>query len=466
MSDEMKVGAAGNQGQQVGQVDGENYDKKKTEAEQQQLTEGLAGKKDKPAAADDETVSVTVLNGESIAVIAKKYGVSVQEIMDLNQKQLKYFKSATDCDGEKVAGFLVGAKIKLPSKANMKAVEENLKTTAEAERKKYEDSMKNLDTKLCDDRTQSYRIMDENFRKEHNIRTKGEYEAGRNAGGEEQAEETPKGGAEKPKGADETPKGGDEKPKGTGDTPEMTDEEFRKEYPYIARPEEKDADVEAPKWEIPQFKPEIPGLNEPADDVQVPFRPKDETSEAPETPKAESPKAQENPEAKEKDAADKVPERPTPLAPDENTPAYEAPKWEIPQFKPEIPGLNEPADDVQVPFRPKDDTAETPETQKKETPETENKKAEEKGAPAANQNPQPDAGAEDNENISPYIKRPDDETPAYEQPSFELPEVVPEQNTQKADSTKTEEKGMPSIQEMSDAAKAKREEQKPWWQFW
>ena len=37
MSDEMKVGAAGNQGQQVGQVDGENYDKKKTEAEQQQF---------------------------------------------------------------------------------------------------------------------------------------------------------------------------------------------------------------------------------------------------------------------------------------------------------------------------------------------------------------------------------------------------------------------------------------------
>ena len=387
MSDEMKVGAAGNQGQQVGQVDGENYDKKKTEAEQQQLTEGLAGKKDKPATADDETVSVTVLNGESIAVIAKKYGVSVQEIMDLNQKHIKYFKSATDCDGEKVAGFLVGAKIKLPAKANMKAVEENLKTTSEAERKKYEDSMKNLDTKLCDDRTQSYRIMDENFRKEHNIRTKGEYEAGRNAGGEEQAEETPKGGAEKPKGADETPKDGDEKSKGTGDTPEMTDEEFRKEYPYIARPEEKDADVEAPKWEIPQFKPEIPGLNEPADDVQVPFR-------------------------------------------------------------------------------PKDDTAETPETQKKETPETENKKAEEKETPAASQNPQPDAGAEDNENISPYIKRPDDETPAYEQPSFELPEVVPGQNAQKADSTKTEEKGMPSIQEMSDAAKAKREEQKPWWQFW
>ena len=379
MSDEMKVGAAGNQGQQVGQVDGENYDKKKTEAEQQQLTEGLAGKKDKPAAADDETVSVTVLNGESIAVIAKKYGVSVQEIMDLNQKHIKYFKSATDCDGEKVAGFLVGAKIKLPSKANMKAVEENLKTTAEAERKKYEDSMKNLDTKLCDDRTQSYRIMDENFRKEHNIRTKGEYEAGRNADGEEQAEETPKGGAEKPKGADETPKDGDEKPKGTGDTPEMTDEEFRKEYPYIARPEEKDADVEAPKWEIPQFKPEIPGLNEPADDVQVPFRPKDDTAE---------------------------------------------------------------------------------------TPETENKKAEEKETPAASQNPQPDTGAADNENISPYIKRPDDETPAYEQPSFEVPGLVPEQNTQKADSTKTEEKGMPSIQEMSDAAKAKREEQKPWWQFW
>lgn len=454
MSDEMKVGASANSGQPVGQVDGENYEKKKAELEQQQLTQGLAGEKKKDSV-DDETVSVTVLNGESIAKIAKKYGVSVQEIMDLNQKQLKYFKSATDCDGEKVAGFLVGATIKLPSKANMKAVEENLKTTAEQERKKYEDSMKDLDTKLCDDRTQSYRIMDENFRKEHNIRTKGEYEAGKDAGGTSEAEDTPAPKADEK----DAPKTDKENPKGADETPEMTDEEFRKEYPYIARPDENAPEPEKPSFEVPQFTPDLPWTKKEEDDIQIPLRPKDDVDETPET--SQTPEA---PKSEKKDPNYKVPDRPTPLAPDENTPAYETPKWEVPQFKPDIPGMNEPEDDIQVPLRPKDEVDEAPAAQKQEAPKA-----------AANQNTQeetPKADAEeevqDDSELSPYIKRPDDETQANETPSFEVPSFIPDQNTvEPADTTKTETKDeMPTIQEMSDEAKKRRDADKPWWKFW
>lgn len=456
MSDEMKVGASANSGQQVGQVDGENYEKKKAELEQQQLTQGLAGEKKKDSV-DDETVSVTVLNGESISKIAKKYGVSVQEIMDLNQKQLKYFKSATDCDGEKVAGFLVGATIKLPSKANMKAVEENLKTTAEQERKKYEDSMKNLDTKLCDDRTQSYKVMDENFRKEHNIRTKGEYEAGKDAGGTSEAEDTPAPKADEK----DAPKTDKENPKGADETPEMTDEEFRKEYPYIARPEEKETpSTEPPKWELPQFKPDVPWTKEQGEEeIQIPLRPKDEGVETP-----AAPKAQETPKAEKEDPNYKVPDRPTPLAPDENTPAYEAPTWEVPQFKPDIPGMNEPEDDIQVPLRPKDEVGEAPAAQKQETPKA--------AAKQDTQEETPKTGAEeevqDDSELSPYIKRPDDEVQANETPSFEAPSFVPDKKTvAQADTTKTETKNeMPTIQEMADEAKKRRDADKPWWKFW
>ncbi len=262
MSDDLKVGATGNTGQGVGQVDGAANEQKRTELEQKQLTEGLAGKKEK-SAEQEETLTVTVENGESIAKLAKKYGVSVKEIMDLNEKQIKYFKNAKDCDDtKKYAGFLVGARIKLPANANMKAVEENLKTTVEAERKKYEESMKKLDKELCDDRTQSYRVMDENFRKEHNIRTKSEYEAGNTA---PEAPETPTD----PKTPKEPVKSEDK---------ELSDEEFREKYPYIARPKEDTQAYEPPKFEPPKF----PGAELPKEEeIQVPLRPKDE-AETPE----------------------------------------------------------------------------------------------------------------------------------------------------------------------------------------
>ena len=115
---------------------------------------------------------VTVENGESIARLAKKYGVSEKEIIELNRDQLKYFKSATDCeDNKKYLGFLVGARIKLPQDANQEAVKENQKTNSEIENAKYRKASKKLDGKLCPERTKTYKPLDENFRKKHNIRT-------------------------------------------------------------------------------------------------------------------------------------------------------------------------------------------------------------------------------------------------------------------------------------------------------
>lgn len=317
MSDDLKVGAAGNAGQNVGQVNGVDYEQKRAELEQKQLTEGLAGNK-KKTIEDEETVTVTVENGESLAKIAKKYGVSVQEIMDLNEKQIKYFKNATDCnDDKKYAGFLVGAKIKLPSKANMKAVEENLKTTSEQERKKYEEAAKDLDTKLCDERTQSYRPLDENFRKQNNIRTRGEYEAEQNSN------------------EDEIPKSYEVPDASEGDAaPPQPDAPAVKtpSRPIPLKPDENTPSYEPPTWEIPAFTPETPK----GPDIQVPLRPDDEAEAAP--PKSEAPAA-------------KTPEKPKtsddshiqgPLRPDENTPAYETPTWEVPSFPGAAEQKNEP----------------------------------------------------------------------------------------------------------------------------
>ena len=224
--------------------------------------------------------------------------------MDLNEKQIKYFKNATDCnDDKKYAGFLVGAKIKLPSKANMKAVEENLKTTSEQERKKYEEAAKDLDTKLCDERTQSYRPLDENFRKQNNIRTRGEYEAEQNSN------------------EDEIPKSYEVPDASEGDAaPPQPDAPAVKtpSRPTPLKPDENTPPYEPPTWEIPAFTPETPK----GPDIQVPLRPDDEADAAP--PQPEIP-------------AVKTPSRPTPLKPDENTPSYEPPTWEIPAFTPETP---------------------------------------------------------------------------------------------------------------------------------
>ena len=61
-----------------------------------------------------EPCEVIVQNGESISRLAKKYGVSEKEIIELNRKQLKTFKHAKNCDDNRnIYGFLVGAKIKV-----------------------------------------------------------------------------------------------------------------------------------------------------------------------------------------------------------------------------------------------------------------------------------------------------------------------------------------------------------------
>ena len=62
----------------------------------------------------DQPCEVVVQNGESISALAKKYGVSEKQIIELNKDQLKTFKNAKDCDDNKThQGFLVGAKIKV-----------------------------------------------------------------------------------------------------------------------------------------------------------------------------------------------------------------------------------------------------------------------------------------------------------------------------------------------------------------
>jgi len=187
-----------------------------------------------PVEPQPEPAMVIVQNGESIARLAKKYGVSEKDIIELNKDQLKHFKSATNCnDQKKYLGFLVGAKIKLPAGANEKAIEENRKTTSEIEEGRYRKSSKNLDTKLCDDRTKTYKPLDEGFRKKEKIRTVGEYE-------QELAEQ------EKAKAPSA------ENPTVRTEKVPMSDEEFRKRNPFIARPAEDTPAYKQPGWETPK----------------------------------------------------------------------------------------------------------------------------------------------------------------------------------------------------------------------
>lgn len=191
-----------------------------------------------PVEPTPEPAMVIVQNGESIARLAKKYGVSEKDIIELNKDQLKYFKSATNCDdNKKYLGFLVGAKIKLPAGANEEAIEENRKTTSEIEEGRYRKSAKKLDTKLCDERTKTYKPLDEGFRKKEKIRTVGEYEA--------ELEAQAKAKAPSP-----------EHPTVRTEKVPMSEEEFHKRNPFIARPADDTSAYEAPKWEAP--KPFIP----------------------------------------------------------------------------------------------------------------------------------------------------------------------------------------------------------------
>ena len=72
---------------------------------------------------DDPCYEVVVQNNESPAMLAKKYGVSVEEILELNKSQVKKFK---DCNGKIHLGFLVGAVIQLPCDAKIENARGNL----------------------------------------------------------------------------------------------------------------------------------------------------------------------------------------------------------------------------------------------------------------------------------------------------------------------------------------------------
>lgn len=72
---------------------------------------------------DEPCYEVVVQNNESPAMLAKKYGVSVEEILELNKSQVKKFK---DCNGKIHLGFLVGAVIQLPCDAKIENARGNL----------------------------------------------------------------------------------------------------------------------------------------------------------------------------------------------------------------------------------------------------------------------------------------------------------------------------------------------------
>ena len=95
----------------------------------------------------------------------------------------------------------------MPAGANEEAVKKNQETNSEKENAKYRKASKILDKKLCPERTKTYKPLDENFRKKNNIRT------------------TEEAALEAQQSQEKT----------------LTDEEFAEQYPYIARPIDKNS---------------------------------------------------------------------------------------------------------------------------------------------------------------------------------------------------------------------------------
>ena len=82
---------------------------------------------DEPPAEPEEPTNggqVTVMNGESFNKLAKKYGVDVNELKELNKDKIHSHK---DCDGKRHYYFRVGETITLPDGANQEAVANNIK---------------------------------------------------------------------------------------------------------------------------------------------------------------------------------------------------------------------------------------------------------------------------------------------------------------------------------------------------
>ena len=91
-----------------------------------------------------------VQNGETLSKLSKKFGVSIDELIALNQDKIKKFKHATNCDDNRVIlGFLAGETIKLPDGACEKDSKEQ---TPEQVKKDYADMAKGNVDKYCPDR--------------------------------------------------------------------------------------------------------------------------------------------------------------------------------------------------------------------------------------------------------------------------------------------------------------------------
>lgn len=81
---------------------------------------------DKPKPENDCDKTVIVQNGESPAMIAKKYGIKEADVKELNKNKLHWFK--INCDPEnKQQGFLVGEDIKLPEYTDCDTLKEAAK---------------------------------------------------------------------------------------------------------------------------------------------------------------------------------------------------------------------------------------------------------------------------------------------------------------------------------------------------
>ena len=79
--------------------------------------------------------SVTVMKGESLNALAQKYGVTVQQLKDLNSSLLR---SAVNCNGKTVYFFRVGAQIQIPvTAANQVAINANKEVKADEQKKAY-----------------------------------------------------------------------------------------------------------------------------------------------------------------------------------------------------------------------------------------------------------------------------------------------------------------------------------------
>lgn len=135
------------------------------EVPQEKVPEEEVLQEEPPAEPEKEPCKVIVQNGESLAKLSKKYGVSIDEIKRLNADKLKRFHNSYNCDDKKAyEGFLVGTEILIPDGCD-KA--EGNKDRIQAQ-KDYEKSVLRDKDKFCNERFRG-QITSQAFRKQHKI---------------------------------------------------------------------------------------------------------------------------------------------------------------------------------------------------------------------------------------------------------------------------------------------------------